>query len=246
MNKFFLVVLACYGLNAHAQVQEPGNFIYLYSDSVIHAKTIRIRPDIYNSLQIRADSKRIPVDKVKFFQTQDGFFANTKKLNHYAMSAFTERIIEGRINLYQQVSYDPFLVDDGFRFRNRRPNSVVDSRMFYNKGYEDIRKVSYANLMRDMSDRPESMQLLAGYRKSMNTTKVLYISAGASVLAGLIYAVVVGSNTDRMLGTNGVKEASFAPSFALLGASAGLALGGYFAGESGKRHLEAAVDAYNK
>ena len=80
----------------------------------------------------------------------------------------------------------------------------------------------------------------------MNTTKVLYISAGASVLAGLIYAVVISNDTDKMLGRNGVKEASFAPSFALLGIGAGLALGGCYAGESGKRHLDAAVDAYNK
>lgn len=250
-----MIAMASYGLSARAQISPSENFIYLFNDSVIHARSIRLRPDFNNSLQIRADSRRIPVEQVKFFNNQDGFYANTKRITFGGFSEFAERIVEGRINLYQQVTYDPFLYDYGYRFREIR-QQPVDIRMFYNKGYNDLKKVSYANLKGDMADRRESMELLETYRKSVNRSTLLYTAAGASVLAGLISFVVNAKQDNHQdfgsFNGNGFNQnfnrrgTNFTASFVLLGASAGFALGGYAIGVNAKRHLEHAVDAYNR
>lgn len=253
MKKLLIVVMACYGLNASAQVDESKNFIYLYSDSITYARNIRLRPDFFNSLQLRVDSRRIPLEQVKFFNNEDGFFANTRKLNFAGATEFSERIVQGRINLFQQLSYDPSVYDRGYGYRKKR-QSAVDIRMFYNKGFGDLKKVSYNNLKLDMADHPKSIDLLAGYKKSINTSKILYVAAGASVAAGLISFLAIagnqklphndGFNTPNSAFIN--KQANFTASFALLGLGLGFAIGGYSVGVSADRHLEDAVDAYNR
>lgn len=263
MKKLLLIVMACYGLNTSAQVRQSKNFLYLYSDSVIYADRIRLRPDFGNSFQLRADSRRVPVAQVKFFNNEDGFFANTRKVDFGGFTAFSERIIEGRINLFQRVSYDTYLYDreynKGYRFRNRRDEGV-DIRMYYNKGYEDLKKVNYHNLKMDMADNAQSMQMLEGYRKSTRNGTILYAAAGASLVAGLVSFLVNGSSGQKSFNNNGFgsngfngknsafehKGANFTASFVLLGLGAGFAIGGYTVGASGNRHLENAVDAYNK
>lgn len=81
MNKLMVIGMVCYGLSAGAQVRQNENFIYLYSDSVIYANRITLRPDHFNSLQLRADSRRIPLQQVKFFNNADGFFCEYQETN---------------------------------------------------------------------------------------------------------------------------------------------------------------------
>lgn len=249
-----MIVMACYGLHAGAQVRQNSNFIYLYSDSIVYANSIRLRPDFSNVLQLRVDQKRYAIQQVKFFNNEDGFFANTKKLSPFGISEFCERIIEGRINFFRQVTYDSDRYDRGYRLRNRRQD-VVDIRMFYNKGYGDLKKANYANLMQDMADRTESMDLLASYRKKRNTSTILYVAAGASLVASLVSFVSTGKQKQDLPLFNGNygrpsnfndNRSNFAPSFGLMGAGLGLAVAGYLVGLQGSRQLENAVDAYNK
>ena len=121
MKKLLLMVMACYALTARSQVNESENFIRLYSDSTIHAQKIRLRPDFLGSWTLRADSKKVPLESVKFFNNEDGFYANIRKLNFFGEVAFAERIVDGKINLYQQVIYEPIPFDmDYYRFRDRR------------------------------------------------------------------------------------------------------------------------------
>lgn len=255
MKKLLIVVMACYGLNARAQVDESKNFLYLYSDSVIFAKRISLRADVFNTLQLRADSRRVSTDRVKFFNNQDGFFANTRQVTFGRRSAFSERIIEGRINLYQQLAYEPYRYENeyGYGSRYSRPETV-EMNMYYNKGYGDLKKVNYNNLKQDMADRAESMDLLKRYRKNINTARTLYIAGGASVVAGLVTFLVNGKNSQKAFnhpfgGPNytvpDIKTNTTA-SFSLLGAGAGLAIGGALVHMGAVRHLEDAVDAYNR
>ena len=258
MKKLLIVVMACYGLTARAQLRPSGNFIHLYSDSVIYADKIRLRPDFTGTLQLRADAKRFPMSQVKFFNNEDGFFANTRKLNRIQPAGFAERIIEGRINVFQEVDLDPFLYDRPYYFNGRR-NETVNLSMYYTKGEGDLQKVKYNNLKRDMADNAESMRLLAGYRKSMTTSKILYVSAGVSIIAGLVAFIMDNKDTstpafayDPKGFPNGfnhdtkIKRGGTTAAFILMGASLGLAGGGYAVHLGGVRRLENAVDSYNK
>lgn len=256
MKKLLLGVMACFALTTRAQVHESKNFIYLYSDSVIYAKDVRLRPDFSGYLQLRADSKKVPTEQVKFFSNDDGFFANTRRLSFGSTTAFSERIIEGKINIFQQEEYYPYVYDQRYRrsrYMERRPQAV-DVKMYYNKGYADLKKANYHNLSADMADNPKAMDLLKNYRKSMNTGKTMYIVAGAAIVSGLISFLAAGSNSKVISGGSGFNSnfgksfdsPNFTPAFILIGAGAGLAAGGYFIQASGSRHLENAVDAYNR
>ena len=255
MKKFLIVVMACYGLNAGAQVRHSENFVYLYSDSVIYASNIRLRPDFFNSLQLRADSRRIPLEQVKFFNNENGFFANTRKLNFGRVTDFAERIVDGKINIFQLRSYDPLIDDRGYRERGRR-REAISIEMYYNKGYADLKKVSYTNLKMEMAGNMQAMDLLEGYRRSINTSRTLYVAAGASLVGSFVSFLVTGkTKNDQLFSDNGfgtqnsksnIKSANFTASFALLGVAAGLGIGGYTTSVSGLRRLEQAVDVYNR
>jgi hypothetical protein len=238
MKKLLIVVMACYGLNARSQVNESNSFIRLYSDSTIYAEKIRLRPDVLGSLVLRADSRRIPVSQVKFFSNEDGFYANTKRLNVFNQVAFAERIIDGKINLYQQVSYEPVPIEsDYYRFRDRRVQTV-GTRMFFNKGFSDLSKVNYANLSLAMADNAQSLDLLKSYRKSMKTGTII-----VTLFSGNGF-----KDDDRKFGQmpefkGGNNKVG---SFLLLGIGAGLGVGGFFVQSAGARNIERAVEVYNQ
>ena len=246
-----IVVMACYGLNARAQVDESKNFLYLYSDSVVYANRLTMRPDYGGFWQIRTDSRKFPSTQVKFFNNENGFFANTRKANFLGETTFSERVIMGRINLFRETVYDEQYYH---RRYNHRPvaQQSVNVKMYYNKGYGDLKKVSYRNLRDDMADHPESLDLLDGYRKSLNTRNTLYVSAGVALLAGMVTYTIDGTRSAKFVGEGfhktlvEPKSIGLGISFALLGIGSGLGVAGFLVNNSGARHLENAVDSYNR
>lgn len=252
MKKLLIIFLTCHSLNAEAQVNESNNFVYLYSDSVIYANNIRLRSDFFNSKQLRVDSKPMSLTQVKFFKSDEGFFANTSKLNTWKTKGLAERVIEGKINLFQERTYKSYF-NNGPYMHHSSP--TVDIRMFYNKGYNNLKKVNYRNLKMDMADDLESLDLLEGYRKSVKTSKALYITAGATAAAALISFIVNAKNNQESLSGDPINNhppslnrtnTNFTTSFVLLGISTGLAAGGYFVNTFGLRKLEGAIDSYNR
>lgn len=241
-----MILMACYALNARSQTDESRNFIYLNSDSVIHADRIRLRPDFGGSLVLRADSRRVPLEQVKFFNNEDGFFANTRKTNLFAGNSFSERIVKGKINLYQEVTYDPVPYElDYHRFRDRAP-SAISTRMFYNKDFSDVKKVSYASLKMDMADNPKSLDFLESYRKGKQVGTIMYVAAGAAILAGLVNFANTGSKEMNRASFESTGSNGYVGSLLLMGLGGGLALGGYFKQASANREIEKAIDAYNR
>lgn len=243
MKKLFIIAMACYGLNATAQTRESKNFLYLYSDSMVYARDIKFRPDFSGNIRLRVDSRSYPTAQVKFFNSKDGFFANTRKFGVLKRGEFSERIIDGRINVYQEktLSYAPFIYDANHNsnphFINS-PSPSVRVDMYYNKGYDDLKKLNYRNLKNDMADNPESMDMLHSYRKSMNTSNILYTAATASLAAGIISFV---SN-----GKSGFSKSNFIPSIGLAVVGLGFAAGGYLNTVSAGKKLENAVEIYNE
>lgn len=249
MKKLLIIVMACYGLNARSQVNESENFIRLYSDSTVYASKVRLRPDFTGSWTIRADSRKVPINQIKFFNNEDGFFANVRKSNLLDQASFAERIIVGKINLYREVAYTttPYEMDF-YRFRERTPQAV-GTRMYYNKGYQDLKRVNYNNLSVDMADHARSMDLLANYRKSRRAGTIMYVSAGAAIVASVV--TLFSGDGIKQTGHGFGNMPSFeggnkTGSFLLLGLGAGLSVGGYLIQSSGARNIERAVEAYNQ
>ncbi len=244
-----MIAMACYALNARSQTDESRNFVYLYSDSVIHAERIRLRPDFVGSWVLRADSRRVPLEQVKFFNNEDGFFANTRRTTIFGSNSFSERIIKGKINLFQEVAYDPVPFEDYYRFRDRTPRAV-STQMYYNKGFSDIKKVSYAQLKMDMADNPRSLDFLESYRKGRQFGTVLYVTAGVAILASLVNFFSEGNKgvDHSPFPSGGINTSgkSYTASFLLMGISGGLAVGGYLKQAAANRQIEMAIDTYNR
>ncbi|MBG6235869.1 hypothetical protein IWX76_002450 [Pedobacter sp. CAN_A7] len=250
MNKLLLALtlLTCAYSNVKAQIDESRNFVYFYSDSVVYGKNIRLRYDFFNSLQLRVDSKPVTLRQVKFFKNDEGFFANLKGIGIWQHDGLAERIMEGRVNLYQERPYRT-LTDHYSELNNAR-----EINTFYNKGYGDLKKTNYNNLRVDMADHAESMAFLENYRKRVKTGQKLYIAAGASVVAALATFLVSGKNdlhqasSGSFPGNAGFKKntGNMALSIGLFGVGAGLAYGAYSSNNSGMGNLEKAIDAYNR
>ncbi|WP_412465689.1 hypothetical protein [Pedobacter sp. KLB.chiD] len=250
MKKLLILVMACYGLNARSQqLNESRNFLYFFSDSTAYAQKIKLRPDFTGGWSLRADSRRVPVSQVKFFNNQDGFFANTRKFNLLGQASFAERIIEGKLNVYQEVIYDDVpLEDEYFGFGDYR-RQAVNNRMFINKGYSDLKKVNYRNLNEAMADNPNSLALLNRYRHTKLTGIAMYVAAGAAIIASGVTLMAGSGLKQTGTGFHGMptyQDRSYTGSFVLLGLGAGLSLGGFLAGESGKKNIERAIDNYNR
>jgi len=250
MKKIIIIALACYGLSAQAQVRESENFVYLFSDSVVYANRITIRPNFSNSLVLRADAKRIPMTKVKFFNNEHGFFANTGGTFFGGDIQFAERVAEGKINFYRHTGYE--VSDFGRPFHSiRREREAVDMRMYYNRGYENLKKVSYENLKQEMADNSTSMVYLKKYRSNQRTAKTMFVAAGASILTGFILFVATGNKEFEHTGigygnVHDTKFPNYTASYVLMGLGTGLAVGGYGTYISGMRRLDNAVDSYNR
>lgn len=249
MKKLLIIVMACYGLNARSQVNENRNFLYLYSDTTVYAQKIRLRPNVLGSWVLSVDSRSVPIGQVKFFNNERGFFANTRQLNFFGEASFAERIIGGKINLYQQVVYQDVYYDGvDYRFSGFR-REPVSTRMFYNKGFADLKRVNYKNLSVDMADDPQSLDLLKSYRKSMNTGTVMYVAGGAALLASVITLLSGDPFTQNGTTPRGMptyKDRSYTPTFVLLGLGTGLSVGGFLIQRSGARNIERAIDNYNR
>ncbi|RZK41904.1 MAG: hypothetical protein EOO90_09180 [Pedobacter sp.] len=259
MRKLLSMALASIALSATAQERRLDNFVYRFNDSLEYVDRLSIRPDALAGIQLRTDSKRIPGHQVKFFQNNDRFFANTQRLTIIRNTSFAERIVEGKINLFQEFPNE-FLVGGSWnrhRYRTYAEQPSLSMRMYYNKGWGDLKRVRYVNLLEDMADSPASLDLLKAYRKKVNTSTLLYASAGASIIGGMVMLLVNGSKTHSDFGKGFGQGSAFnqgssrmgpslAPGFILLGAGTGLAVGGFLNQISASRTLEDAIYNYNR
>jgi len=243
MKKLLIIAMACYGLSARAQLRESRDFLYLYSDSIIYANDIKFRPDFAGNLRVKVDSRNVPIAQVKFLNTKDGFFANTRKMGIMRTEEFAERIIAGKINVFQETSlaYVPFIYNPHYAYESQYPVTPVtsiNSNMYYNKGYSDLMKLNYTNLKRDLRDDPRSMDMLRAYRRSMNTSTLFYIAGAASLLTGVFVATSEGKNA--------FSDKNFIIGSSIGGLGLGFITGGYLKTLSAKKKLENTIDVYNR
>ncbi|WP_316841249.1 hypothetical protein [Pedobacter gandavensis] len=245
MKKLLFSVMACYALTAQSQVQNSKNYLYLYSDSIIYADKIQLRPDFSGYWQLRVDSRRVPADQVKFFNNENGFFANTRKLTFMRDAEFSERIIEGKINVFQERSYDPYAYDWHHRHENHSANPMAMS-MYYNKGFGDLKKLKYRNLKNDLAGHPESMKFLNTYKKRSVISKIMYATAGAAIISGCAIFLKPEVLEKRPGFGSQFKDTNVTPAYVLMGLGVGLVAGGYAVDVSKSRYMEQAIEAYNR
>ncbi|MGX5691278.1 hypothetical protein [Arcticibacter tournemirensis] len=251
--KALLTLITAYAMCmhiAHAQSDESGDFLYLYSDSVIHANRIDLERDPAGSFYLWVDSRRIHPDQVKFFNNNRGFFANVKDFDVDDEITFSERIRKGKVNLYEAKRIK-WLTYDSIHGYTRNP-TVVQTKNYYNLGYGNLKKVNYVNLSSDLASNPKSIELLKKYRSVQRKRTILYTSAVASFLAGVVLFSIdtdASSSDLEKRHDSSWRSSAFTgiiPAATLSVLGFGLIIKSNHMGPSKTRYLKQAIDVYNE
>jgi len=224
------------------QVDKSKKYLYLFSDTVLYGKIIEYKKPFLGEAQLLLDSKKIRLETVKFYKNETGFHANTKNLNFSGSSIFTERIREGRLNLYENESthYNPghYSATTGMYTGGDAWTTIKN---YYNEGFGDLKKANYQNLSIDLEDNAESLDYLKKFKTVNDAQTGLYIAGGAMVIGGL--ATLIGRTSNIPPDEESPDDTA---NIVVIGVGAGCFWISYFLGFTKPDHLRDAFDAYNR
>jgi len=178
---FFLILIS----QAHSQENKENEFLYLYSDSIMYGKTIEFTKPVFSKSYFTVNEKKIESKKVKFYYNGYGLYANTSSIRFTGKTNFIRRTTPGKINLYVTTTTS---------YSSTGPEEQTTIH-YYNKGYNDLKKVNYKNLYMDMSDNSECLLLLQDYKKTRNTLRTTgIVGVGLALGSMLTYAFLNNNN----------------------------------------------------
>lgn len=214
-------------------------FAYLYGDRVIKGKQIYSRDPLFKSLYVQVDETKYKGDMVKFYQNEQGFFANISAFSY--RSTFIPCVEMGKINLfeYERTNHNP----GNFNQTTGMYNGGMSTRSYkyyYNAGFGHLKEANYANLSMDLQDSPAAMLHLESYRKQKRMANGLTIGGLALVAAGSISIISKFANTPR-----GGDVPGLGIEFGLIGAGGIASWVAYFMGLDNRDKLIQAARTYN-
>ncbi len=220
------------------EIDRNIDFLIMSTDTTMHEyKYVSMERPFLGTPYIDADNNRFSLNQVKFYQNETGFFANTSEINFWGTPQFTQCIQRGKINLFETVktNYNPGHYNGATGMHTGGHSSTSISN-YYNKGFGNLKKAKYKNLIVDLADNPQSMIHLAAYQKDTRTSTILTIG-GITLAAGCIIGLI----------SNDKKENSNDSPY-IIGAvvGAGATWISYFISLSKPKHLKKAVRAYNE
>ena len=216
------------------------NFVYTFSDQIIKAHTIEFKEPFLGTSYLLIDSKKMDLNEVKFYRNYEGFFANTSYLSAFGTNSFSERIVAGRVNLYEtfKVSSYPgnFNPSTGM-YMNGGFSAKISN--YYNKGFSDLKKANYRNLSVDLADDPLSMSHIEKCKSINNTEITIAVIGGTLILGGFVAFI---NSTDKDADTNNIP----AGAITAIGLGTAACWVSFFISLSKPKHLRQAIVTYNR
>ncbi len=226
------------------QVDEGRNFIYFFNNSVVYANNVEKVSPFLGNTYFKADSLKFEPGEVKFYKNEIGFYANIDKISHYSIAkSFIPRTKEGKVNIFQKEVMT-FSSDINHAIPSFSDNKAgYTTKDFYNKGYSDLKQVSYKNLLKDLSDNRGSMVHLKKYRQTVNKKIIFSVAGGAALVTGLVLL-----DNELHFISNGEEkpEPKVVPGMVTAGTGAALVFTGYLIGATRSNHLYRAIRKYNE
>ncbi len=192
MKKHILfIILILNNINLiFGQISDDSYYVYLFSDSVIYGKNIKYVTPVFKKAYFMVDSAIIYSGFVKFYKDESGFYANIKLLNFWKTDYFAKRVEKGNINLYRKTTIDYVPGTYNYTTGTYTPGiTKYHIKEAYNRGFGDIKKASYKNLIVDLSDNPQSILYLKKYRRTKTAGILLKITGAAAFMGGIISAI---------------------------------------------------------
>lgn len=157
-----------------------GNYLYLFTGNFIRGKTIDLMEPLFGNSYLLIDGNKFSAHEVKFFSNDEGFYANTIKLQGLSTSSFARRVRKGRINLYERTTYDATALSYGYAgtpgFGGHGTYGTVGgfgvgaslphTKFYYNKGFGDIKHLDFYSLKNDMADDPLALAALNNWNQT--------------------------------------------------------------------------------
>lgn len=185
MGKIIIYMLLSIQFTAYAQEfnTTSKHFIYKYNGEIINAKSIDYKAPLFKKSYLQYDGHEMDTKEVQFYQVEHGFFINLKNIR----KGFAERIIKGKINLYEQTTTTTTWTNNGFG--PGMPMTTTNTTRYYNFGFGEVKTANYDNLMTDMQDNAKSIEHLSKYQKTKNRRTIWYVIGGAAMLGGMLTAI---------------------------------------------------------
>lgn len=239
MKKYLFIAMAllCHTAKAQNVAQEA---VYFTDGTTMTANRVNLRLGAFDRYFLLADGKQIQAEKVKFFENYKGFFANVTEFDYLRSTRFAERVEYGRINLYRNRQ-QYYLLDDERYVGHWEGAREQSGTLYYNKGMERVKKMTYVNLMFDLNDNQQSMDLLAGYRKKRKASYTYFGLAGASLVASFFTFF-----REERTSSGFLTSRSDALSYAFMGAGATFGLFGGLKYIQSERKFIEAIEVYNR
>jgi hypothetical protein len=241
-----VISLLCSQVFLAQDVDETKNYVYLFNGSVQYGTIVEQNNGLFMGGKIRVDHNEFSAKEVKFYKGETGFYANVGNLRGGGSRNFAQRERKGKVNLYKLVQtyyssggYTPGFggMGGGYYGGGGMRTSIT---YYYNKGFGDVKKAIYRNLVVDLSDNRKSMAHLTYYKKAQNAQLGCMLGAFATFIGGSV--LMFSSLSAKKPG----ERTTLAPMY--IGFGGGIALGIASAVYAVKKHkhLKAAIDAYNE
>lgn len=218
MQRFLIFLFVLINLQTYSQeIDKPadttqyyqGNYLYLFSGKVIPGKSIELRSPVFGDRHFAVDDQKHNVKQVKFYQNDEGFFANTIQLQGLSSAMFCRRIKKGRINLYERTDFNNTPVTYGYAgtagFGGHGTYGTTggfgvglalpQTKFYYNKGYNNLKEIDYHSLHNDMADDPLAISALNKWNKTRKNGNILMISG--VVVTGVSLIALMSKTTEQ-------------------------------------------------
>ena len=224
-------------------------YLYLYNDSLIKFKNLEVKLTPTGIPYFQTDNSKIELDNVKFYKDFTGFYANAKNYYPSYLPLFAKQICHGKINTYQ---FTQELTTRPMRYYN---DQMHYNLLYYNKGFDDLKKINYRNLKVDLTDNPDALKHLNNYELCKISQTGFALAGQFSIVDGIIISVKQTSKDQKVFEKEfmaGKKSVNDNPGVRLNPFFIGLGGGiGFFviAGEFSifkHKQLKKAIDTFNQ
>ena len=196
--RLLIILFSCLPFFSMAQVGSDNDprtqFVGLMNGQKVYAKRVQLKnPFLKGSYFLLDDTLRYPLNSVKYYQNDNGYFLRIS--NPYDRDDFAKRTISGRISkyyvskTYYNNMYGPYGGYGGYGYGGFGGYGwgMPSSRniYFFTKDDGELQSYNFNNLREALADNPGSVQLLNQYRKGKYVETGVSIAGAAILLYGM-------------------------------------------------------------
>ncbi len=214
-----------------AEIEEKHPIFIVTKNNKLITEGLEYKERPFWSSEVSVNGHKFPQRNIKFIKANNGFFAQVEALS--ITPKFYKRVQKSKLNLFERYNYS-YSYNGGFvRWNETR-------RLYYNKGFHELKKANYQNLKTDLADNPKSMVHLQKYRRDSNIEIFSFAGAGVALLVGVLQASKANDESK-----NPGETPSYAPIVVPICISGAGMWIGHIIGKSKKKHIDRAIAAYN-